>query len=140
MVPINFLAVLVSAVAAMAIGAVWYGPLFGKEWARGMGLSPQGLQEAMKRSGAKSYSVMAVGAFLMAFILDHTIAYGSMYLGISGIAAGLIFGFASWLGFIAPATINSVIWENKPVRFWLITSGYYLVTILVMSVILGSWA
>ena len=33
----NWLAVLVSALAFFAIGWVWYGPLFSKPWASGMG-------------------------------------------------------------------------------------------------------
>ena len=41
MVPVNYLAIIVSAVLMMVIGYVWYGPLFGKRWATLMGLSPE---------------------------------------------------------------------------------------------------
>jgi Protein of unknown function (DUF1761) len=139
MVPINYWAVLLSAVAAMVIGWLWYGPLFGKQWASAMGFSPEYMQEAMKKSGAKSYIIMAIGAILMAFILDHAIIFASAYLGLTGIAGGVVFAFLNWLGFIAPVTIGSVLWENKPLKFWFITSGYYLVTLLVMGIILSLW-
>ena len=31
-VEINYLAVLVAAIASMALGFLWYGPLFGNQW------------------------------------------------------------------------------------------------------------
>ena len=36
---INYLAVLACAVAAMTAGFLWFGPLFGKTWARHMGFA-----------------------------------------------------------------------------------------------------
>ena len=32
LVPVNYLAVLLSAVSNMVVGFLWYGPLYGKEW------------------------------------------------------------------------------------------------------------
>lgn len=39
MVPVNYLAILVAAVLSMVLGFLWYGPLFGKEWTKLMGVT-----------------------------------------------------------------------------------------------------
>ena len=36
---INYLAVLACAIVAMPVGFLWFGPLFGKTWARHMGFA-----------------------------------------------------------------------------------------------------
>ena len=36
-ITVNYIAVLVCAIAAMPVGFLWFGPLFGKTWARHMG-------------------------------------------------------------------------------------------------------
>ena len=43
---INWLAVIVAAVAFFALGALWYGPLFGKPWQKGVGLSDEEIKSA----------------------------------------------------------------------------------------------
>ena len=43
---LNWIAILVSAGSAFALGGLWYGPLFGKSWQRRVGLSDEALAEA----------------------------------------------------------------------------------------------
>ena len=40
---VNLLAVLAAAVATMVLGAIWYGPLFGKSWMSAHGYTPEKL-------------------------------------------------------------------------------------------------
>ncbi len=138
-VPINYVAVLVSAVFMMVLGYIWYGPLFGKQWIALMGWTREAMQEAMKKGMAKNYAIMALGALLMAFVLDHALIFGSAYMNISGYPAGLEVGLWNWLGFIAPVTVGSVLWDGKPWKLWFLNAGYYLVGLLVMGVILAVW-
>ena len=44
-VDISYLAVLVAAAAAMAIGFLWYGPLFGNQWKKLMNFTDKGMKE-----------------------------------------------------------------------------------------------
>ena len=142
MVPINYLAVFVAAVAAMILGYLWYGPLFGKEWAKLMGWSPEHM-EKMKSQGKnkmmRSYGLMFAGSLLMAFVLSHSIVFATTYMHRSGAVGGLEAGWWSWLGFIVPATIGIVLWDGKPWKLWFINAGYFLVDLLLMGVILGVW-
>jgi hypothetical protein len=139
MVDVNYLAVLASAIASMVIGALWYGPLFGKQWIAMMGWTEEQMNSAKAKGMGKSYALMFVGSLLMAYVLSHAIIFASDYLAIFGLSAGLTAGFWNWLGFIAPVTLGSVLWENKSWKLWMLNNAYYLVTLLVMGSILSLW-
>ncbi|MEK7511036.1 MAG: DUF1761 domain-containing protein [Patescibacteria group bacterium] len=143
-VPINYLAVLVSAVAAIVLGALWYGPLFGKAWMKEVGYTNDDVQKAKtdpktKSAMMRSYVLMAVGALVMAFVFAHSLAFANYYLDTSGVGAGLTGAFWNWLGFIAPVTLAPMLWEGKSAKYWAITGGYYFVSLGVMGIILGLW-
>lgn len=141
MVPINYVAVLVSAVVMFALGWLWYGKLFAKPWTEAMGWTPEKMA-AMgqdQKSMMMQYGIQALASLLMAFVLSHALIFASTYLNMSGISAGLQTGFWNWLGFVAPVTIGAVLWDGKPWKLWFITAGYYLVSLLVMGVILALW-
>jgi hypothetical protein len=134
-VPVNYFAVVASAIAAMVLGYLWFGPLFGKQWAHMSGVS----MERMQKGGMSSYLIMFAGALLMAFVMSHSLIFASSYLGEVGISAGLMSGFWNWLGFVAPVSLGIVLWESKPWKLWAINAGYYLVVLCVMGIILSLW-
>lgn len=141
-VPINYLAVLVVAIVQMVFGFLWFGPLFGKMWVKEMGWSEAEIaagREKMKKDGWKTYTIQAIGALLMAFVMAHSLVFAATYMNASGISAGLQAGFWNWLGFIAPATAGSVLWDGKSWKYWFLTAGYYLAGLLVMGIILALW-
>ena len=139
MLPINYLAVLASAVLMMVLGYLWYGPLFGKQWAALMGWSSEDMKAKMSKGAGKSYALMALGALLMAFILDHALIYATSYEQWAPLSAGLFVGFANWLGFVVPVSLSTVLWDGKPWKLWFINAGYYLVGLLLMGVLLAMW-
>jgi len=138
MVPINLWAVLVAAIASMILGFLWYGPIFGKQWMAMMGLTKESMAN-MKMSANKAYALGFAGSIIMAYVLAHALAFANAYLGTEGIYAGVMVGFWNWLGFIAPVTLGIVLWENKPWKLWILNSGYYIVSLIVMGVILALW-
>ncbi len=140
MVPINYWAVIVSAVAAMGLGYLWYGPLFGKQWIALMGWSKGEMDRKMKEGVGPQYLLQAAGALVMAYVLAHSIIFASAFLQQSGLVGGLQAAFWAWLGFVAPVSMGSVLWDGKPWKLWALNSGYFLVTLLVMGAILGYWA
>lgn len=138
-VPINYFAVFVSAVVSMVVGALWYGPLFGKLWVSLMGMTKENMASAKAKGMGKSYILMFIGSLLMAYTLAHAIIFASTYLNIWGVSGGLMGGFWNWLGFIVPVTMGVVLWENKPWKLWFLNAIYYLINLLVMGVILSIW-
>ncbi len=139
MVPVNDAAILVSAIVTMILGALWFGPVFGSEWQRLMGFSEERMAAFRTKGLANLYVIQALGALVMSYVLEHAIVFAGSYLMINGIPAGLMIGFSCWFGFIAPVTIGSVLWEGKPLKLWYISSGYYLVSFLLMGMILAVW-
>ena len=139
-VPVNYLAVLIAAVSSIVLGFLWYGPLFGKQWAKLMGWSEKDM-ETMKAKGGmgKLYALQALGSLVMSFVLAHALVFASKYTNTSGISAGLMTGFWNWIGFIAPVSLGSVLWEGKSWKLWLLNNAYYLVTLSVMGIILSNW-
>jgi hypothetical protein len=140
-VPVNYWAILVSGIASMALGYLWFGPLFGKMYIKLSGLdqlSATEKEEAMK-SMTKSYTITFIGSLVMAWVLVHAIIFAQAYLKTSGLSAGLLTGFMSWLGFIATVSLGMVLWERKPWKLWFLTNGYQLVQLLIMGAILGRW-
>jgi hypothetical protein len=140
MVPVNYWAVVASAIVMMILGALWYGPLFGKEWMRLMGMKGSDkMDDKMKQAMMRSYGLMALGALAMSFVLAHAVIYAESYLGTSGIWGGVQAGFWNWLGFVAPVTLGTVLWEGKPWKLWFINVGYYFVGLPVIGVLLSIW-
>ncbi len=137
---INYWAVLLSAVAGIALGAFWYGPLFGKQWMRMIGMEmPSEITKAMQKQMMKSYIIQAIACFVMAFVFAHLLAFANDFMGTEGILANITGAVWVWAGFIAPATLGSVLWEGRPWKYWFIVAGYYLVALIGMGVIFAVW-
>src|SRR5207249_1312102 len=69
---LNWLAIVAGVIASFAFGGIWYGPLFGKTWAKAMGFT-----EGMKPSGkeiARGSALNIIGSLLMAFVLAHEVS------------------------------------------------------------------
>ncbi len=133
MFDINFLAVLVAAIVPMAIGSIWYGPLFGKRWMALMELTEEDIKASF--NPLKSYGGSFVGAVLTAYV----IAFLLSGIGWEGWMRGAEVGAVCWLGFILTYGYQSVAFENKKVPLWVMSAGYNLVVLLCMGAILGAW-
>jgi hypothetical protein len=134
-VPINTLAVVLAAVSTMVVGSLWYGPLFGKEWMKLTGHKPD---PAKKKEMGKLYALQFLGSLVMAYVMAHTMVFAASYMKVTGVSAGLSNAFWSWLGFVAPITLGTVLWDGKPWKLFAINAGHYLATMLVMGAILGA--
>ena len=133
---LNLRAVLVSAVAAMFIGALWYGPVFGKLWMKLMGIDKKKMDKMMKGGIPMwlSYVLMFIGslftALVLALILDG--------LGAITIIQGLVVTFLLWIGFVMPITLGSVLWEGKSFKLFFLNNAYNILNMFVMAIILVS--
>lgn len=139
MIEVNYLAILVSGIISIILGSLWYGPLFGKPWMQIMGFSKESMTEEQKKGMIKNYALMFVGSLLTAYILSHVITLSMLALGGSGISVGLQTGFWLWLGLVLPVQLSPVLWEGKPWRLLFINSGYNLVFMLIIGMMLSVW-
>ncbi len=139
MVPVNYWALLGAAVASMILGSLWYGPLFGKKWMALSGMSPDKINAAKSKGMGKSYALMFVGSLVTAYVLSHFLVFASAYMEAAGVSAGFMAGFWVWLGFIAPVTLGSVLWEGKSWKLWILNNGYQFLSLVIAGVILALW-
>jgi hypothetical protein len=131
-VHVNYLAVAIATVASYVLGAIWYGVIFGKLWQKLTGITD------MKPSPANIVLVL-IGSFVMSYVLYHSIVFGDAYVNMKGISGGLMGGFFNWLGFIAPVTLCTKLYEKKPWGLWILDNAFWLISILMMSSILSCW-
>ena len=133
---INYLAVLVTAILGMVIGALWFSPvLFGNLWMKLSGFTQQDIEKTKKKGMAKNYIASFIGLLVMAYITSHFVDYAQAKTAIEG----AVTGFWLWLGFIATATLSSILWEGKPVKLYILKNGHNLVILLLMGGILAVW-
>jgi len=131
-----FLAILAAAIVGMIIGALWYGPLFGGQWMKLMGITPKQIKECQKKGMGKSYALCFLGLLVTAYVLHMFIKMA----GAQTFSSGAMVGFWAWLGFLATSQLNSVIWENKSWQLYRLNVLHYLVVLLVMGAILAGWS
>ena len=137
-ITINYLAVLVAAVLGIIIGALWYGPLFGKQWMAMMGFTKESMK-AMALSPVLAMVGGAIVSLLMAYVLSHVIQLSGNYFGSADLMRGVTTAFWLWLGFAVPITGGGYLWEGKPMRLWILNAGYYLVSLIIMGAVLSVW-
>jgi len=136
-IQINYLAVVVATVANFFFGFLWYTPLFGKAWAKELGINPTGPPPA--GALAKGMIMGLIGSFLMAYVLAHNTMAWSFVPGINempAIANILSAGIFTWLGFYLPVDLNRVAWESTSWKLFAINTVYHLGTTLIAATIL----
>lgn len=139
---LNYLAMLAGVAVNVAVGFLWYGPLLGKAWAKEVGL-PADFKPAPAQM-FKSLALMVIGAFLTAYVLNHSTEVWRPSVWKAGEDApayiyGFFGGFFTWVGFYVPLMFNSVAYEGKSWKLFAINAGYYFVTLQAMAMILAYW-
>lgn len=136
-IEVNYLAVFVVTLLSMAIGAAWYGPLFGTKWVALMGfdMSTPEKKMAMQKQATPAYIASFVGLFIMAWIMSHILAFRDAQTAMHGVTTG----FFLWLGFVAPTMTINALWGNKNINLLLIDVFHVLAYMLLMGVLLTVW-
>lgn len=131
----NLAPIVVATIANMALGFLWYSPyLFGTQWIKFMGLTEKSMKEAKKKMGP-IYGLATLGALVMAYVLALVLSQ----LNIMTMEKALQIVFWLWLGFVMPVQLTEVIFGGKKFQIFFINTGYQLVSMLVMALILSQW-
>ena len=135
---INYWAILVVAVLAMVIGAIWYGPLFGKAWLKVIGATELDVEKRkeMQRRAMPLYLTQFVLVLFQMWVLAYYIAGWKE-------ATGLANGLWIWAAFIMPTIAGTAMWNNDSAKIswarFLIQSGYQLVVFVMAGLVIGMW-
>lgn len=135
---INYWAVLAGAVLSMVVGAIWYGPIFGKKWMEIVGVNPedQEARKKMQKSAGPLYAVQFLLTLFQVLVLAHLIADTQL-------VGGLERSLWIWAAFIIPTLAGAVMWTNEKGKLkwarFLIQGGYQLVIFTIFGLLLQYW-
>lgn len=136
-IEVNYLTVLAAAVVSMGVGFLWYSPLlFGKTWAKLKGYTSESLKAEQKKMGPY-YGLSFLVALVTAYVLTHVIALSQNFYGYTPMMTGLTSAFWSWLGFVMPVQATGTIFGDKKWNLLFIDTGYQLVSLLGMGLVIG---
>ena len=124
---INWLAVLLAALASFVVGGVWYSFLFAKPWQREAGVADEQLRDGTVRVFA--------GAFLLALIMAAALA---AFIGKGGAGFGAFAGLAAGVAWVAAALGVNYLFERRSLTLFAINASYNVVTFTAMGAIIGA--
>jgi hypothetical protein len=131
---LNWLAVLVAAVAYFALGGIWYArPVFGRAWQEAGGIElPEG-----QAPGPEYY----IGPLITCFISTIATAMLAFSTASATVAEGLVLGIVVGAGFALPLSILGGLFEQRP-QPWVytaISAGYHIVGLMIVGIIVSVW-
>lgn len=127
---VNYLAVVVAAIAAFLVGWPWY-MAFGRQWATAVGRDP----DHRPRPRPRPFIILFFCELVMAFVLAGVIGHlGAEHVTLRN---GAISGAFIAGGFVLPATLINYTFQGRPARLTLIDGGYFLLVLIVMGAIIG---
>ncbi|MER8660309.1 DUF1761 domain-containing protein [Mesorhizobium sp. M1148] len=126
---VNWLAVVVAAVAAWLFGAVWYTAL-SKPWVRAARIDL-----STSKKSILPFIISFIAELIMALVL--ALVVGAMTGGEPVLVAGLVFGFVLWLGFVATTLMANHRYENFGWDLTLIDGGHWLGVLLIIGAVIG---
>lgn len=126
----NYLAVLIAAIAAFVIGAIYYGVL-GKPWMKAARIGPAGAQMS-----PVLFAISFVSELVMATMVAGVV--GHLGPGEVTLANGVVSAFFLWLGFVATTLVVNHRYQGFGWDLSLIDGVHWLLVLLAMGAIIGA--
>ncbi|MDP9631842.1 UNVERIFIED_ORG: hypothetical protein J2W85_003921 [Ensifer adhaerens] len=126
----NYLAVLIAAIAAFAIGAGYYGVL-GKPWMKAARIDP-----ATAQMSPVLFAISFVSELVMATMVAGVVGH----LGPGQVTAfnGIVSAFFLWLGFVATSMVVNHRYQGFGWSLSLIDGVHWLLVLTAMGAIIGA--
>jgi hypothetical protein len=126
---INYLAVVIAAIAGFAVGAVWYSFLFQKAW-----MAAVDLPRDRTGQGMSPWPFVISGvAYILIAIFITVAAHPATVVG------GAIAGALLWLGFVVSTTATNYAYPGRKPVLTVIDTGHWLAAMVVMGGIIGAF-
>lgn len=125
---VNWIAIVVAAVASMAFGAAWY-TILSKQWLSAIGKTRDQLN-ASWTPFAWGFAVQLVMAYFIALITPAL-------FGSTDVWTGILAGVHMWAGFIITALILNHRYQGLPWKLTAIDGGYLLGVLVIQGIVVG---
>ncbi len=133
-VGIDYLAVVVAAVASFAFGSAWY-MVLGKAWMAALGKTEDEIKGAGKKMPVVPMVIAAIAQLVMAYMLAGVMGH----LGAETMTAlgGLLTGLLVWVGFVVTALAVNHAFQGAKRALTLIDGGHWLGVLVVQGLVIG---
>ena len=130
---INWLAVLVAAIAFFLLGALWYSFLFRDAWIKASGVNVN------DPNAKKGVGAMFLSSFVLIVITSVGVALFTARVGSGGWMTGLKVGLVAGICFCATSISNSYLYEKRPLALHLINGLYNVIGCVIAGIIIAIW-
>jgi len=134
----NYLAILIAAVAAWLAGAAWYG-LLAKPWVAAQGKT---MEEFQAQRAAMRGSPAAYAPFVIAFVAELIMAWvlaGVLgHMGQVTLRNGVISAVFIWFGFVLTTLMVNYAFGARGIKLAAIDAGHWLLVLLVEGAVIGA--
>ncbi len=128
----SLVGIIVATVVGMIVGAMWYGPVFGKKWMSMEGVSEEYVND--KSNMGLLYGVAALASLTQAVaiaLLKSLLTYGTEeVLSLVGLVALL------WVFLYLLPQLNNALFANRGWRIVLLNTGQNFVLLIIQALIL----
>src|SRR5664279_3708888 len=133
---VNFLSVVIAAVAAWIFGAIYYTTL-GKVWMAAQGKTAESCKaEFAAKSGLAKFAPFVlsfVGALIMGFVIYGILTHSGLWT----LRAGVITGAFCWLGFVLTTVVINNAYSGRKAMLSVIDSAHWLGVLIIIGGIVG---
>ena len=130
---VNWLAVLIGALAYFFLGAIWYSALFRNAWIKATGVN------ANDPNARKGFAGIMIASFITILITSIGLALIITRVGPGGWMTGCKIGLIAGVCFSAATICNSYLYEKRPIALSTINSLYNIVGCVLAGIIISIW-
>ena len=130
---INWLAVLVGALAYFFLGAIWYSALFRNAWIKAAGVN---MNDPNKKKGLAG---IMITSFITTVVTTIGLALLISRIGVGNWMTGCKIGLIAGVCFSAATICNSYLYEKRPTALSLINGFYNIFGCVIAGVIIAVW-
>lgn len=124
----NLLPIIISTILSFVMGAIWYGPLFGKKWMELNGFNEKDLEKENQDKNVmmKKYGITFISALIMNIII-------AMHMGAFTSNIAIPAALLNSLALVGLGTLPHYLFESKKFSHWLINAGYTIVMVIIAA-------
>ena len=124
---VNWLAVVLAALAGFVVGGIWYGPVMGKKWMGAVGLTEDQIKQG-------NMGLIYGGAFAFSLLASWTLAHTfSTYAQDLSVFVKVLTALGVALGFIVPAIGTNYLFSQKSKTLFFIDASYWILFYIAMG-------
>ncbi len=132
---VNFLAVLVAAIANVLFGMIWWSNmLFGQKWRKLMGMGDMSKAEVKKKM--KEQTPAHITSFVTSLLAAFFLANFIILLQVTTPAEAFKVASMIWVGFVATTSLVDYKYAGRKCNLWAINYFYSLFGFVIMSQII----